>query len=252
MWHISRKLTNFVVVPYFCPCMKKNVVFGLVLLLPYLLSAQISSIYDEDMNAINISAGLETGKEVNGYSVDLGLSIKSRLEIEGSYVKTNFNTQDMYTYDGYINGYTGTLTWWLLSLPIGRSTNFSFGLKGGFDSFDFRNYLYRLDEDTFIEYDGYAVGRLGLEAGFSHWIDNQHIIIPSASVFYEKGKSTTINYFVDSHEDCQGMTGKVGAYLLRKLNFNDVLYLYPNVQFNYHERKAPVMFNLSFGMMVGY
>ena len=48
------------------------------------------------------------------------------------------------------------------------------------------------------------------------------------------------------------MTGNVGAYLMRKLNFNDVIYLYPNVQFNYHERKAPVMLNLTVGLMVGY
>jgi hypothetical protein len=232
--------------------MKKYVVFGLVLFLPYLLSAQISSVFEEDMNAINVGVGYEKGKQVDGLSIDLGLSIKSRVELEGSYVKTNINTQDMYTYDGYINGYTGTLTWWLLSLPVNRSSTFSLGLKGGFDSFDYKNYRYWEDEDTFIEYDGYAVGRLGVEASISHWIDNQHIIMPSASVFYEMGQSTTVNLFVDSQNACEGMTGKIGAYLLRKTNFNDVFYLYPNLQFNYHERKVPVMLNLSVGLMVGY
>lgn len=232
--------------------MKKYAVFGFFLFVPYLLSAQISSVFEEDMNAINVAVGYEKGQEADGLSVDLGLSIKSRFEIEGSYVKTNINTQDMYTYDGYINGYTGTLTWWLLSLPVNRSSNFSLGLKGGFDSFDYKNYRFWQDEDTFLEYGGYAVGRLGIEAGFSHWIDNQHIIIPSASVFYEMGKSSTVYQFIDSKADCQGMTGRVGAYLLRKMNFNDVIYLYPNVQFNYHERKAPVMLNLTVGLMVGY
>lgn len=232
--------------------MKNYLVFALFLFVPYLLPAQISSVYEEDMNAINVAVGYEKGWEADGLSVDLGLSIKSRFEIEGSYVKTNINTQDMYSYDGYINGYTGTLTCWLLSLPVNKSTDFSLGLKGGFDSFDYKNYQYWQDEYTFLEYDGYAVGRLGVEVGLSHWIDNQHVIMPSASIFYEMGKSSTINAFVSSENSCQGMTGKVGAYLMRKINFNDVLYLYPNVLFNYHDRKVPFMVNLSIGLMVGY
>lgn len=232
--------------------MKKYILIGLVLFVPFLLPAQISSVYDEDMNAINVGFGLETGKEVSGYSVDLGFSLRSRVEIEAGYVKTNINGQDQYTYDGYINGYTGTLTWWLFTLPVTRSMTFSLGVKGGFDVFDYKNYRYWIDDDTFLEYDGYKVGRLGLEASAAHWFDSRHVIIPTVSAFYEIGTSTTIFQFVDSNQDCRGATGKVGAYLMRKLNYNDVLYLYPNLQINYHERKAPVMLNLTFGLMVGY
>lgn len=232
--------------------MKKIVVFCLALCASCLLSAQKSSIYENDMNAFSVSAGLEKGRDVDGYSCQLGLSIKSRFEIEGSYIKTNFNTQDQYTYDGYINGVSGMLTYWLPSLQLNGKSSLNIGLKGGVESNDYKNYSYWKDEDTFIQYDGYSVGKLGLELGMTHWIDNQLIVMPTASAFYERGKSATVFRFLDTKEDCKGVTGKVGVYLLKKLNFNDALYLYPSVLFNYHERKAPVVFNLSIGMMVGY
>lgn len=232
--------------------MKKIVVSCLALCAPFFLSAQIGSVYDEDMNAISISAGLEKGNEVDGFSVDLGLFIKSKFEVEGSYIKTNFNSQQQYTYDGYINGVSGTLTWWMLSKQLNNSTSLSLGLKGGVDSYDYRNYWFWKDDDTFIEYNGYVVGKMGLEVGVNHWVNNQLIVMPSASIYYEKGTSATVTTFVNSKDECEGMTGKVGAYLMRKLNFNDVVYLYPSVLFNYHERKTPFMFNLSIGLMVGY
>jgi len=232
--------------------MKKILVFYLALCTSGMLSAQLSSVYDEDMNAIHLSAGLEKGKEVDGFSCELGLSLKSHFEIEGSYIKTNFNTQDQYTYDGYINGVSGMLTWWFLSNQMDNKTSYSLGLKGGLESNDYRNYRYWKDEATFIEYDGYSVGKLGLTFAMNHWVDNQLIVMPTASAFYERGNSTTTNIFINSHDYCKGMTGKIGAYLMRKTNYSDVLYLYPSVLFNYHERKAPVMLNLTVGMMVGY
>jgi len=232
--------------------MKKILVFCLALCTSGLLSAQTSSVFDEDMNAISVSAGLEKGLDVDGFSCELGLSLKSRFEIEGSFIRTNFNTPDQYTYDGYVNVVSGALTWWMLSKQLNTKTSFSLGLKGGVESNDYRNYWYWEDEDTFIEYNGYSVGKVGLEFSMNHWVDNQTIVMPSASVSYEMGKSATVYIFTNSKENCSGMTGKIGAYLMRKINFNDVLYLYPNVLFNYHERKAPVMLNLTVGLMVGY
>lgn len=232
--------------------MKKYSLIYLVLCVPFFLSAQLNAVYDDDMNAISISAGLEKGKEVDGLSVDLGLAISKHFEVDASFIRSNFNTQDQYTYDGYINGLSGTLTWWWLSRNLSSNTSLSLGVKGGVESFDYKNYWYWKDEDYFFEYDGYSVVKLGLDMGLNHWIDSRYIVRPFASAFYEFGKSATIFQYSDENDVCQGVTGKVGAYFMRKLNYNDALFLSPSLLFNYHERKAPVMFNLSFGLMVGY
>ncbi len=235
--------------------MKKILVVCLAFWAPFLLSAQISSVFEEDMNAIKISGGLERGKEVAGFSCQLGMSIKSRFEIEAQYTKTNFNTQDQYTYDAYINGLSGTVSWWLLKQPLSNNTLFNVGLKAGYESNDFKDYMYwepGEEESVFIEYDGYSVGKLGVELAMNHWLDDRYLIRPSASIFGEMGRSGTVQSFSESLTDYMGVTGKIGAYLMKKINYNDVVYLYPSLMFNHHKRQPPVVFNLSIGFMVGY
>jgi hypothetical protein len=235
--------------------MKQLLLYVVVIGLSMPVQAQVSTMTEEG-NAIGLAAGLQMGKEFDGFTCHLAWSIDSRFDIEANFVHTNYNTNDQYTYDGVSNGLEGTLTWWMLKKPFNRSLTLDLGLKAGFDNYAYRLYNYWTQDedgnnDSFYELNGYRGGKIGLETALSYWLTESLFVLPSFNVMGEMGNTLLTNAGgFRVRKTYIGMKSRLGVAIVKKLPDNCTAFLKPNVLFNTYEE--PVCYNITLGYIIGF
>lgn len=213
---------------------------------------QMSALLDENNTIIKFGAGLETGKEMNGFTCQVGLDWASRYSLDLHYTNTNINTNDQYTYDGTINGVSGLFTWWAVNTPLNQSMDFQLGLKGGTGRYGYRNFQYWEDDDRtqFIRYDNFTAGQLGFDLSLNYWLSDQLMLRPDLEALGHLGWETKVRNSQTVNEGYSNLTLKIGASLLKKLTPTDVIYIEPSLLLNSY--KAPAVINLTVGYMIGF
>lgn len=232
--------------------LKSTLLLVVCVLCTPLTIAQLSALLDEEFTVINLGAGLEVGRDIDGVTCHFKLDKPSRFSLDVDYVRTNFNTDDQYTYDGYVNGLSGVLTWWALNTPISPSIDFQIGLKAGGAGYGYRNYRYWEDatREHFISYDGFNVGKLGAELGLHYWFSDHLLVRPRVEAFGEWGKANLTRDSQPQSESYNGMTLKTGVALIKKVNATEAIFVEPNLLLNSY--KAPAVFNVTVGYLVGF
>jgi len=230
--------------------MKKWFITVLIICMPLLATAQLSTVFEEETDAIILSAGLETGKEIAGFSCQAIWSINTLFDIEARYVRTNFNTDNQYTYDGYIDGFSGIVTWWMLKKNINRSLSVDLGLKAGIESNNYSMYSYWVDDDTFVEMNGYSGGKVGLDAVLNYWITDYSLLRPSLIVYGEAGLSSRTVSGMAVQSGYFGTTACAGVSYVKRLNLKDAFYVYPSVLLNTYN--MPIRYTITVGYLIAF
>lgn len=232
--------------------MKRSLLLFVCAIMAPVTMAQMSSLLDEDFSVINLGGGLETGKDIDGLTCHISLDKPSRYSLDVDYVRTNFNTADQYTYDGFVNGFSGVFTWWAFNTPLNNAVDMQVGLKAGGAGYGYRNYQYWEDatREHFIRYDGFRVGKVGVEMAF-HWWWSEHLLVrPRLEAFGELGRATLTRDSQPISEAYKGATLKLGTALIKKVNATEAFYLEPSLLVNSY--KAPAVLNLTVGYLIGF
>lgn len=211
---------------------------------------QMGGIMDEYEKVIHLGAGLETGREMNGFTGHLGLDWSSTFNLDIDYTHTEINTDNQYTYDGTIDGMSALFTWWALHRHLNRSTDLQLGLKGGGGSYGYRNYQYWENEDEFVRYDGLSAGALGLELGVNVWLSDHTVIRPRLEALGWLGTEKMARQNRSVRDAYANATVKIGAGFLKKITPTETFYLEPSVLLNSY--KAPAVVNLTLGYLIGF
>ncbi|MDP4276021.1 MAG: hypothetical protein Q8914_00155 [Bacteroidota bacterium] len=220
------------------------------------ISAQVSSLMDQDQRGVVLAAGVQAGKDFNGYTCNLGWAINGRFDIEANIMHTSFNTDNQYTYDGVSNELEGLVTWWMIRQPLNRSLTLDLGLKAGLEKNHYDMYSYWTKDsegnnDKFYTYNGCMGGKLGLDLVMSCWLTEQLFIQPFATCFGELGESYQQNEGgIDETISFTRITGRIGLALVKQLPDNSACFIKPNILLN--TLNLPVCYNLTAGYIITF
>lgn len=214
--------------------------------------AQLSALLDKDFTVINLGAGLEVGKEIDGVTCHLRFDKPSRYSLDVDFVRNNFNTDDQYTYDAFVNGLSGVFTWWAFNPSVNRSVDLQLGVKAGGATYGYRDYRYWEDatREHFIRYDGFNVGKLGVELAMHYWLSDQMLLRPRVEAFGEWGQAHLTRDSQPKTEGYKDFTLKTGLALIKKVNQSEAIFVEPNVLIGSY--KAPVVLHVSVGYLIGF
>ena len=231
--------------------MKKLIILYLVVFSGLTATAQVSRYLEKGQSGLGIKISAPTTYGVQGFSAQIGGSIKGIVDIEVSYTKNAYNEKRLdYLLDNNANSslYEGWINVWLFRKEIIPAILVDICLWGGYAYSGYKNYRY-MEPDTTI-FQSYHEGQVGFEAGFTFKLTDTWWLQPGYFAYFAFGQERWDNKTGLVKNNYTGVGSSIYVGLAKKIK-KSTIYIQANQSFDSYQGSTNA-YKISLGYVLGF